>query len=447
MLAACTSESENGPSANISYENIVAAQQVPVTFGTYVGEKASTRFGDYGDMDLDGIKNSGFGVFGYYTNASTYASAVSGGTAIPNFMYNQLVEFTDTDADSTPDSWTYYPLKYWPNEYGATATATETDLLSFFAYAPYVTAPGTGTPTAPNDNTVGIYSLSSNSTSGDPLVTYKFSSSPDKSVDLMYGVAAHLETTPSVVDTEKGLGQSGTIAEDASFIDLSKQKIKDPQIKFKFKHALARLGIDIVAAFDATTVAGSIDANTTITVKSVKLTGTWKNQDVLNLHTGAWEGNATLATSNNLTIDASNQLNPAIKDPASVSAWSDIATAKSASAPNTLVGVNETLKPVIALTGASYNVEQYLTFIPSGTPSITGVEIIYYVNTNDTQLQNNISRVENHITKTCSLSLTAGNAYKLKLILGMTSVTLDAEVAAWGTGGTTEVWLPLNVNP
>lgn len=445
MFTACTSESDNSPSANISYESVVAAQQTPVTFGTYVGEQATTRYGNYGNMDLAGIQSSSFGVFGYYTDASTYAAAKTAGTAIPNFMYNQKVEFTDTNDDGNPDSWTYSPLKYWPNEYGATAAATDTDLLSFFAYAPYVTAPGTGTPTGPNDGTVGISSLTGNTTNGDPYVAYKFSKYPDKSVDLMYGVAAHLETTP-VVDTEKGLGQSGTIAEDASFIDLSKQKIKDPQIKFKFKHALARLGIDIVAAFDATTVTGSIDANTTITVKSVKLTGNWKNQDVLNLHTGAWEGNATLATSNNLTIDKDNQLNPAIKDPASVSAWSAISTAMAAAAPNTLVGVNETLKPVIAYTGANYDVEQYLTFIPSGTPSITGVEIIYYVNTNDTQLQNNISRVENHITKTCNLILTQGNAYKLKLILGMTSVTLDAEVAAWGPGGTTEVWLPLNVN-
>ena len=51
MLAACTSESENGPSANISYESIAATQQVPVTFGTYMGETPVTRAGYAGIID------------------------------------------------------------------------------------------------------------------------------------------------------------------------------------------------------------------------------------------------------------------------------------------------------------------------------------------------------------------------------------------------------------
>ena len=104
MLAACTSESENGPSANISYESIAATQQVPVTFGTYMGEQAITRAGTAGNIADDGtnsaeanlVAKGGFGVFAYYNNAGDYPETltpafIENNSLEPNFMYNQLV--------------------------------------------------------------------------------------------------------------------------------------------------------------------------------------------------------------------------------------------------------------------------------------------------------------------------------------------------------------------
>ena len=55
------------------------------------------------------------------------------------------------------------------------------------------------------------------------------------------------------------------------------------------------------------------------------------------------------------------------------------------------------------------------------------------------------SVVENVIKKTVTIpGLTNNKAYNLKLVLGLTSVKLDAEVADWQVDGSTEVYLPQN---
>ena len=48
------------------------------------------------------------------------------------------------------------------------------------------------------------------------------------------------------------------------------------------------------------------------------------------------------------------------------------------------------------------------------------------------------------ITKKVQVAFESGKAYNLKLILGLTSVKLDAEVANWVVGSTTDVDLPKN---
>ena len=58
---------------------------------------------------------------------------------------------------------------------------------------------------------------------------------------------------------------------------------------------------------------------------------------------------------------------------------------------------------------------------------------------------NAISDVENDITKQTTIQLRSGKSYNLKLILGLTSVKLDATVADWQIADDAEVWLPKNV--
>ncbi len=138
---------------------------VPITFGSYLGRTATSRAGATGVQTTSTLATNGFGLFAYYTDNSSY-----GTSSTPNFMYNTQVTGTPTDA---PTSWTYSPLRYWPNETGTDgngATSEKVDHLTFFAYAPYVT-PTDNSKGAIDGATEGITALTSNATAGDPKVS------------------------------------------------------------------------------------------------------------------------------------------------------------------------------------------------------------------------------------------------------------------------------------
>lgn len=180
----------------------------------------------------------GFGVFAYYSDGSgTTDGAYNSSSAVPNFMYNQQV--TGTDAFSPV--WSYSPLKYWPNEIGATAKSDHVDKLTFFAYAPYIDASAV--------TTENITGFSASTDAGDPWLTY---SSP-KSVpgyDVVY----------------------------AKVIDKVKPDITE-EVTLTFNHALASLSYEI-------TKASSLD------LQKIEVFG-WKTVGLtiagkLNLNTGVW---------------------------------------------------------------------------------------------------------------------------------------------------------------
>lgn len=412
LFTACTSESDNSPSAKVSYESVAAAQQVPVTFGTYVGEQAITRAGAAGSITSDIVlqQKNGFGVFGYYTDNTTFAAAKTAATAKPNFMYNEHVTGTldDNTNPTLVTAWSYSPIKYWPNEFGNTAVSTGTDKLSFFAYAPYVEVANDGTLSPAS--TVGITSLTGNNVNGDPSVSYTFDTDPSASVDLMYGVAAAPISDGPVANT---------IAADAPLIDMTKQSTAG-KVSFKFKHALARLGLTLQGAFDLTTGGGSPDASTVVSVESIVLTGTnFKASGVFNLNAGTWSSSTAMASPTTFTIN--DKLVSSIKhgDPA-------------------LTGVTGTqINPV--------GEGNYYMFIPVST-TITNVQITYHVTTTDAKLVGGMSDITNVISKdlTTAISLTAGNAYTLNLLLGLTSVDVTASVENWDTTHNENVWLPIN---
>ena len=184
MLASCSSD-KLGPDPTPSQPTLEAGA---VGFDAYT-QRSTTRAGVAGQMDLTALQGSGFGVFGYYTDNTDYDQQ-----RIPDFMYNQEVKYVS-------GAWTYEPVKYWPNEYGASAISDDNDKVSFFAYAPYVeVVPSSGKLTASSDEAKwGIAGLSRNSASGDPLVKYIVSFDQDKSVDLMWGVCD--DPAWSIVDT------------------------------------------------------------------------------------------------------------------------------------------------------------------------------------------------------------------------------------------------------
>lgn len=411
LFAACTSDEANAPEV---------AQNAPqaVAFDTYT--PAATRAGKVGVMTTTTLQDTeanggGFGVFATYTDNTTYAA----GSATPNFMYNQGVFYSAS-------AWTYAPLKYWPNEttndsQTPPATSTAKDYLTFFAYAPYVADGTTGTE--------GITAISAKDATGNPYVQYAVSALPENSVDLLWGVAPSGGLSYTKVD-----GTVKTVAEGLPLTNLSKPS-KDQKIKFLFKHALSRIGLTVVGAFDQIAAGGEKDAKTKVTVDNIEISGAGfgiSGTLSLNNPTAGVANWTTITTKGStdavFTIDNS-VLNATIKD------GGDVAFA---SQP---VGVTSAEKNVFE------DATKYFMVIPTGNTDIT-VKIAYYVQTEDSKLAASGSvdgsRVKNVISKTIPVNLENNKAYNLKLILGLTSVKLDAEVADWEVDGSTEVNLPRN---
>ena len=421
LMASCSSSNDD-LNGGATQEN-----NIPVTFSSYLGKTATSRAGTAGTITTDGansttsLQTEGFGLFATYTDNAEYTAATG-----PNFMYNTKV--------STKD-WTYSPLRYWPNETstknadGKGATSEGVDRLSFFAYAPYVEA--TATTGAVTENTVGITALTANNVTTDPKVTYVVADDPSKSVDLLWGVVP--------AGTTKWSNVTGTdidIAEGKPYLNLIKPKTNQ-KVNLLFKHALAKLNLNVVGAFDAVT-GGTKDAATKITVASVTIEGTgFKKTAVLNLNNTTaneplWEA---VKDAGDITLTVSDaNLNSKIKDSGKDEA-------------QTVDGVTETAQDL--LNSDATSAQKAFMIIPSSaTDNSLKVTIDYYVNTTDASLSKGYSRVENKITKTITgFAPEAGKNYTLLLSLGMTSVKVSATVSDWTTedGSSTQVDLPINV--
>lgn len=417
LMASCSSSNDdlNGEATTPQESN------VPLTFSSYLGRTATTRAGATGVQTTSTLATNGFGLFAYYTDNSSY-----GTSSTPNFMYNTKVTGTPTDA---PTSWTYSPLRYWPNETGTDgtngATSEGVDHLTFFAYAPYVEA--TATTGAVTDNTVGITALTSNTTAGDPKVSYTVAADPAKSVDLLWGVS-------NTATWDNVTGNALTLTEGLPYLNLIKPKTGQ-NVSFNFKHALSRLGLTVQGAFDQKAPGGTLkDAK--ITVASVTIEGKgFKKTAVLNLNNTTaneplWEA-VDGADDITLTVSGDN-LNSKIKDSGQDEA-------------QTVDGVTETAQDL--LNSDATSAQKAFMIIPStAADKSLKVTIDYYVNTTDASLSKGYSRVKNKITKTITgFAPEAGKNYTLLLSLGMTSVKVSATVADWTDGSSTQVDLPINV--
>lgn len=385
------------------------ADKVHVSFSTYV-PKSVTKADITSTSILAG--QDGFGLFGYYTDAKTYDAA----TSPINFMFNQQV--TSDDEGTT---WTYSPVKYWPNETangtvdGAATSDGGADHLTFFAYAPYQEKAGDV-----------ITALPENTGSGDPKIEYTVSDDLSKAIDLLYGVAG-----AEGFEYKSANGQDVKIGAGLPMINLLKPTL-GTDIKFNFKHALAKLSLDIQGAFDQVAAGGEIEKDTKITVESIEITAAGLNtKGSLNLNnTTASTPNWTDLSSKNLALSLTGEenLNAEIID----------AGDKYDGQPS---GVTGAKKRVLSKETENF----YL--IPSSNESIKfTVDITYYVTTKDENLNQGYSRIKNHITKEVSnISFEAGKAYSLLLVLGMETVKVSATVEGWGEGDENQVDLPINV--
>ena len=250
-----------------TYEQEVAKQietnndPIPVAFGTYVGEQATTRTG--GGTALANLATYGFSVFAFYQNGkyfpeTTTEPAGAGGSwetykadwatdnVYPNFMYNQKV--TSPDGGVT---WNYSPVKYWPNG-ETTYDDAPANRLSFVAYGEHmelatetVSKGASGTSFIPysydeepgkfaykTKASSGIVAISRNDYEGEPFLIYDLKGDEEGLVDAK--------------DMRDLL--LATVSESNHF-NLTKQNISS-KISFNFQHALSAFGFGVTGVFN-----------------------------------------------------------------------------------------------------------------------------------------------------------------------------------------------------
>ena len=191
-----------------------------------------TRAGHQGVMNNEDLYTTGFG-----------AMASVSATKVPDFMYNQEVDYTLVgDMDPSKGYWSYSPLKYWPNT-----------ITNFYisAYAPYVEL-----PIANSGTTTGIYGISANNEV--PYVDYRRCEKPSEVVDLLW-----YYVEPASIPAGTAQQAAGTLA-------------------MKMHHALARLEIKVALASDPGT--------TKVLIEKITLTGKMAKTGRLSLSSQATEG-------------------------------------------------------------------------------------------------------------------------------------------------------------
>lgn len=166
LLAGCSQNeiTEISPDANPA-----------VAFDMYTGAQTKGTVTDNG-TGTTGIKNTttGFGILAYYTDKNNWNAA---GSFTPNFMWNQQVTYQAS-------AWKYTPVKYWPK--------TESDKISFFAYAPYSATPSGASPTN------GIV-LPTNTATTKPTITFTLNGTASSMVDLVAGYQKDIQKRTTAV--------------------------------------------------------------------------------------------------------------------------------------------------------------------------------------------------------------------------------------------------------
>ncbi|MBR1485139.1 MAG: hypothetical protein IJ612_05545, partial [Prevotella sp.] len=288
LLASCTENIDLAQDAlNMSSPDQANPNQV--RFEPYMG-RITTRTDDGGSYSggtlyTATLKDARFGVFGYNTGSSYYAPD----QFEPNFMYNQRVYHDDGDAGNAP-GWVYSPVKDWPNgtdlanafnDPSNTASESGTQMLSFFAYAPYagnilldtktgvgaentidattsaypateeygllpssITAPFKTVNYASATTVGGVVGMSAWSEQADPWVNYVMKNGYDgpsteatKGIDLLWAIRGQY----SYDETDNVDNVLTDALGNAYNVNLTRQSVPE-KVRFIFKHALAKFG-------------------------------------------------------------------------------------------------------------------------------------------------------------------------------------------------------------
>ena len=462
-MVSCSSEADFD-NTNTTESNKQESVETPINFGSYLAQSKSnlSRAGETETtsasseastrasvMTTDELKEEGFGVIALSTGTTQYTtgSTISGSNYM--FMYNTKV---------SGDGWTYSPVMYWPNGGQSDASNAKSgtpnenvSYLSFFAYAPYkqVTA-STGATGADT----GITALSNNAKAGDPTVTYKLGAS-GAAADLLWGTAGTNSSTTS------GSEQNGTDFNGAAKAkvkaNLSKMKVNG-KVQFNFKHALAKFGgtgatgtnnktsgLMVVADIDKDNAVsgGKLDANTKITVKSIKIESVKASADgamtsdnsiatsgTLNLATGVWD--ITNATTGKIDYEINSPAVSAQENTTAIRQAMNSDIAEPATVAKSIAGWDALPAGVTDAPKSVYTEETPLLIIPDGASHTFRVTITYIVRTKNENLPNGYFEDTCSYYKDLVLNNVSLNAkYNLLIHLGLTSVKFDATVTDW----------------
>ena len=247
------------------------AGKTAVTFSTYgqrlIGTKAGSSLiapgGNFAAGDT-------IVVFGFYhdgngTTDASWAAETAAGTNAPDFMYDQDVIMQESG------SWSYSPVKYWPNEYGSDASSRHIDKLSFWGYYPEhairkgLTLYAAGTTTA-----------YSNTSSGLPKVAFSQQADPANMIDLMFAVPMKDLYKNQEHPVEADTWQYGAVS--------------NGQVQLTFKHALA------LVEFELSEGTGAVINN--LDLSNIKQSGVLEDPSVLPFAWSGQSGNITFHEEN-----------------------------------------------------------------------------------------------------------------------------------------------------
>lgn len=371
-------------------EPIIRTQKdkVPVAFETSVQLfDADTRAEITSKSDL---ATYGFGVFAYYHDGNNTTDGAYSSASTPSFMYNQEVASADAGV-----SWTYSPIKYWPNETttdGNGATSEHTDKLSFLAYAPYTSVLSGTDP--------GIYAFTSVTAAGDAKVSYRVSpDDPSKGVDLMWAV-------------DPTTGQP--------LLNLTKKAIGE-KVNMKFYHALTKLDIKAQLSVEQLPGGGTLDPNTKVYVEGLYLIPQQTDADKLL----GLEGNFNL----NTTYSSSSS-----------AGWEITTKYDATAANNNNIKIKDAKKYGASGAGVTTTSESLLDgplmFIPiNGSATYKyNIRLVYHVVTGTSDVTNDI------VQENVEIPFLQGTGNTLVAIIGLTSVKFTVTVNNWD-----DIDLPVNM--
>lgn len=361
-------------------------QDQPIEFGTYVGRDAQTKASD---MDLNALKDAGFGVFAYYTGDDEYESETT-----PNFMYNQKVNWVTS-------AWEYSPVKYWPNN--------TTDKITFMAYSPYLNN---------SASTSNVTSVSTNTVSGNPYIQFSVVNDPSNHKDLVYAKVENKSKT-------------NTSADD---------------ISFSFNHALSRIGFKCIGMYDEINgdsngeednhVHTSTDANTTITVQEIVLKGKFNTSGQLDLYTGNW---TKIGSDVNTEVTYTISNDPNGDGNTDDTELNNVST----SSNNLSAQLNKNSEFIMIVPSYSEETEHNIKDIT--------IQVVYTITTNDGAIDGGSVSVTNDVTSTqFDFNFAPGKAYNFNLHFGLKSVKFSATqtINGWNTtNGEIAVNVPIYTQP